>query len=523
MIFTVAIDGPAAAGKGTISRAVAERFGFAHLDTGALYRAVGVKGGDPVLAARSLTPQDLARPDLRTLEAGQAASRVAVIPEVRAALLDFQRRFARQPGGAVLDGRDIGTVICPEAEVKLFVTASPEVRARRRWLELGGAAAPKPYEAVLAEVVERDARDMNRADAPLRPADDALIIDTSGLSAAEAIDKATAQIGAALARSFGPARIVFHLTPKNLEVWPGIPRPPLADRMVKALAHYDLPISAVLRRDIFRNPQLARTDGDLHLIEGGQVRQQGWLNIALAYLQGYFHVDPIGTLANSSAGLERFDPASVDAEEARAFAEMLRHRYVVARKSRYNQPRKVTEIPKGCIAVFLQGVEPSNIAQHHMTSEDMLRAVAAAAGPRPVVVKLHPLAREPGLLTLAKLADDGLELPPVEANIHDVLAACDVTVSFNSAASVEGLIHGKPAVLCGQADFAQFGQTATTPDEVAPALQRALDGPRDFSRQLYWYFSRHTLDIDSPGFEARLFAHLARFGFPRERFGLPPL
>ncbi len=200
MIFTVAIDGPAAAGKGTISRAVAERFGFAHLDTGALYRAVGVKGGDPVQAARSLTPADMSRDDLRTLEAGQAASRVAVIPEVRAALLEFQRQFARRDGGAVLDGRDIGTVICPEAEVKLFVTASAEVRARRRWLELGGHAAPKSFADVLAEVRERDARDMGRADAPLRPASDAVTLDTSELSADEAVAVACAAVKAALAR-----------------------------------------------------------------------------------------------------------------------------------------------------------------------------------------------------------------------------------------------------------------------------------------------------------------------------------
>ncbi len=200
MIFTVAIDGPAAAGKGTISRAVAERFGFAHLDTGALYRAVGVKGGDPVHAARSLTPADMMREDLRTLEAGQAASRVAVIPEVRAALLEFQRQFARREGGAVLDGRDIGTVICPEAEVKLFVTASAEVRARRRWLELGGDAAPKSLADVLAEVRERDARDMGRADAPLRPASDAVTLDTSELSADEAVAVACAAVKAALAR-----------------------------------------------------------------------------------------------------------------------------------------------------------------------------------------------------------------------------------------------------------------------------------------------------------------------------------
>ncbi|WP_420341834.1 (d)CMP kinase [Paenirhodobacter sp.] len=188
MAFTVAIDGPAAAGKGTLSRALAERFGFAHLDTGLLYRAVGARaaeGEDPIAAARGLLPADLARADLRTLAAGQAASRVAAIPEVRAALVDFQRRFARQPGGAVLDGRDIGTVICPEAEVKLFVTASAEVRAHRRWLEVGGDAAQ-----VLDEVRERDARDMNRADAPLRPAADAVLIDTSTLSIADAVAQA---------------------------------------------------------------------------------------------------------------------------------------------------------------------------------------------------------------------------------------------------------------------------------------------------------------------------------------------
>lgn len=195
MQFTVAIDGPAAAGKGTISKAVAAHFGFAHLDTGALYRAVGVKGGDPIAAAMGLTPEDLARDDLRSLEAGQAASRVAVIPEVRAALLDFQRRFARREGGAVLDGRDIGTVICPMAEVKLFVTASAEVRARRRHLELGG-----DYEEVLRAVVERDSRDASRADAPMRAAEDSVLIDTSEMSIEEAVAAALAEVSRRLGR-----------------------------------------------------------------------------------------------------------------------------------------------------------------------------------------------------------------------------------------------------------------------------------------------------------------------------------
>ncbi|MCW1933963.1 (d)CMP kinase [Pararhodobacter zhoushanensis] len=193
MIFTVAVDGPAAAGKGTISKALADRFGLAHLDTGLLYRAVGAKGGDPVAAAQGLTPADLARDDLRSLAAGEAASKVAAIPAVRAALTQFQRDFARREGGAVLDGRDIGTVICPEAAVKLFVTASAEVRAHRRWLEVGGDAAQ-----VLAEVVARDERDMGRADAPLKPAADAVMVDTSELSIDEAVAQAAALVAARL-------------------------------------------------------------------------------------------------------------------------------------------------------------------------------------------------------------------------------------------------------------------------------------------------------------------------------------
>lgn len=191
MEFTVAIDGPAAAGKGTIARALADKFGFAYLDTGLLYRAVAAKGGDPVQAAMGLTPQDLARDDLRSLAAGQAASRVAAVPEVRAALTAFQRQFARRAGGAVLDGRDIGTVICPIAEVKLYVTSSAEVRAERRWREVGGDLAQ-----VLAEVRERDARDMGRADAPLRPAEDAVLIDTTNLTIEAAVALAAAAVAA---------------------------------------------------------------------------------------------------------------------------------------------------------------------------------------------------------------------------------------------------------------------------------------------------------------------------------------
>lgn len=190
MAFVVAIDGPAAAGKGTLARALAAHFGFAYLDTGLLYRAVGAKvkeGQDPVHAARTLQPGDLARDDLRGVEAAQFASQVATIADVRTALLEFQRQFAAQEGGAVLDGRDIGTVICPNAHIKLFVTASPDVRARRRWAELGEA---QPFDDILAAVKDRDERDMNRADAPLRPAQDAHLLDTSDMVIDEVLQHA---------------------------------------------------------------------------------------------------------------------------------------------------------------------------------------------------------------------------------------------------------------------------------------------------------------------------------------------
>ncbi len=190
MGFTVAIDGPAASGKGTISRAIAQHFGFAHLDTGLLYRAVGLRvlnGAEPVEAAQTLRAEDLEAADLRTAPVAQAASKAAAIPDVRSALVDFQRAFAMRNGGAVLDGRDIGTVICVDAQVKLFVTASDQVRAERRYLELAGKGEEVSRDGVLADLRVRDKRDRERDAAPLVAADDAVVLDTSAMSIEEAV------------------------------------------------------------------------------------------------------------------------------------------------------------------------------------------------------------------------------------------------------------------------------------------------------------------------------------------------
>lgn len=199
MRFTVAIDGPAAAGKGTISRAVADHFGFAHLDTGLIYRATAARalaGEDVLRAAELLRPEDLMREDLRSPEVAQAASKVAAIGEVREALVAFQRSFARRSGGAVLDGRDIGTVICPEAEVKLYVTASDIVRADRRFRELMAGGHDVTREGVLADVRARDKRDRNREAAPMVAADDAIELDTSEMSIATAVATAISHVQA---------------------------------------------------------------------------------------------------------------------------------------------------------------------------------------------------------------------------------------------------------------------------------------------------------------------------------------
>jgi cytidylate kinase len=208
--FVIAVDGPAASGKGTIATQLGAHYGLPVLDSGLLYRAVGVTllqaGGDlgdeaaAVRTAEQLDPARLDDPAFRTRAAGEAASRVAPYSGVREALRDFQRAFARQPGGAVIDGRDIGTVIAPEAPAKLYVTATPQARAHRRWLQLTGAGEAVAEGDVLADIHIRDERDGSRADSPMRQADDAVLLDTTNLTISAAADAARRIVETARAR-----------------------------------------------------------------------------------------------------------------------------------------------------------------------------------------------------------------------------------------------------------------------------------------------------------------------------------
>ena len=208
--FVIAVDGPAASGKGTIATLLGEAFGLPVLDTGLLYRAVGVtlmrQGGDlddedaAAAVARGLDARRLADPAFRSVASGEAASRVAAHPAVREALLALQRAFAAQAGGAVIDGRDIGTVIAPDAPAKLYVTASPQERARRRWRQLSADDPGLSYEDVLLDIERRDDRDAGRADAPMKPAEDAVLLDTTEMTISAAADAARRIVEAARAR-----------------------------------------------------------------------------------------------------------------------------------------------------------------------------------------------------------------------------------------------------------------------------------------------------------------------------------
>ena len=190
--IVIAIDGPAASGKGTISKAISEKLKFNYLDTGKLYRAIGAKyleGYPPIAAAQSLDGKDLEKYDLQKQEIAQAASEIALIPEVRAALLEFQRNFSQKMPGTILDGRDIGTIVCPDAQIKIFLTASLEARAKRRYAELYKHDQKIDFKTILEQIRERDERDQTRSSSPMVAASDAKIFDTSELSINEAVDE----------------------------------------------------------------------------------------------------------------------------------------------------------------------------------------------------------------------------------------------------------------------------------------------------------------------------------------------
>lgn len=315
-----------------------------------------------------------------------------------------------------------------------------------------------------------------------------------------------------------PARVIFHLPEEYFDRY----------HKAKHLALYPAIEAAITRRGgqiaLARRPGKLPPAGlkpdDLHIVESGQVRGPGYLNAALAYLPGFWHLDAQGVLADSSLKDRRFEPAEVDGAAAQAFFDTLRRDFALARRSRYGQMNAETALPAGAIAVFLQGPLPQRRGQAHLPYAEMLRCVALGAGGRPVLAKAHPLQKELGRAVIAEVQAEGLAVIETEANVHDLLAAACVSVSVNSAAAIEGFLHGTPAVLFGRSDYGQMVETVTDPADFPAALARALTTPRDYPRWFQWYFGQNCLNLDAPDFEARLLACFAAAGFDADRLGL---
>lgn len=312
------------------------------------------------------------------------------------------------------------------------------------------------------------------------------------------------------------ARVVLHLPTRMVAAMGGLKPPLLYGRIRECLAARGVGVALV---DGF-DAAAWREDGDLHIVENGRGQRPGVLNAATAYLEGFFHVDPVGIQAASRIGALRYDPAAVDGAVAAAYLLTLQQRFAVPRHSRYKQARAVRALPQGAIAVFLQGPAPQRNGQAYCSFAAMLEAVCAGAGGRPVLVKPHPLKPELGAEIIALVQAKGLAPMATDANVHDILATCAATVSINSATALEGFLHGKPAVLFGRSDFHAFVETVQQPAAFEAALARALRHPPDYARALTWYFGQHCLDIQADSFDARLLAIFAEAGFDAARLGL---
>lgn len=268
--------------------------------------------------------------------------------------------------------------------------------------------------------------------------------------------------------------------------------------------------------------QTPPSDNDLHVVESGFMRAPGWLNANLAYITGYWHLGPRGALTAQEMDargdlVPDFGPNPHSADD---FFAKLVARFVDKRRSRYIQPALRTDLPKGGIAVFLQGPSPEKLGYHYFTAPEIIEAVARGAGGRAVMIKPHPLWHDSGLAQIRAAQDQGLNVMLADAHVHDILAACDVSVSINSAASFEGFLHKKPAIICGRADFAPLAETLLDPDDFAQTLNRALATPRSYAPWMQWYLTQHALPIDTQNSAAQILDLFAAAGFDGARLGL---
>lgn len=313
----------------------------------------------------------------------------------------------------------------------------------------------------------------------------------------------------------------FHINPRQAGNWRGRERLALFNRLAEMCEAHGLVYRAIARPAHEMQTRRGEADGNIHIVENGRMQGEGWLNAATAYLTGFWHMDPRGMQAESSAADDVFDAGVVDADEAESFSKQLKTQFLLPRKSRYHQPVEITgDLPQGAVALFLQGPSAYHNGRCNLPMEEMIEIVANGSGGRPVVVKPHPQMLEVGGLAMLEAMEAGAEFLVTEANVHDVLAASAINVSVNSAVAFEGFLHGKPAVLFGKSDFPSLITRAHGATDYPAALEAALARDWAYPQMLHWYFSRHTLELAAPDFEARAFAAFERVGFSKDRLGI---
>jgi hypothetical protein len=318
-----------------------------------------------------------------------------------------------------------------------------------------------------------------------------------------------------------PPEVHLHINPRDLHDWRGRHRLALFTRLAVMCEAHGLTFRAIARHPDEMRRGHAVADGNLHIVENGRVEGEGWLNAAMAYLRGFWHLDPRGVHAESLAARAVFDASEVDSEAAERFFGDLEARFVQRRRSRFHQPREVAQgLPQGAVAVFLQGPSAFFNGRCKLTVEELILAVAEGSGDRTVLVKPHPQVLEDGRAAIARAVAQGAKVRATEANVHDVLAAAAVTVSVNSAVAMEGFLHRKPAILFGGSDFPTLVTQARGAADFPAAVEAALSTDWAYQKMICWYFSRHTVELAAKDFEDRVFAAFDRVGFPRGRLGL---
>jgi hypothetical protein len=319
------------------------------------------------------------------------------------------------------------------------------------------------------------------------------------------------------------ARVILHLEPQYHAWYLTAPRLAMFGKIGRLISARGGTVVLAPRLHRRLTHHEAKGDGDLHISDSANLRGTGWLNTSIAYLTGFWHLDAMGLLTGEDMDRRGalMPLGGLDHAQAQAFFEDLRAKTLESRHTRHEQMEIAPQnLPKGCIAVFLQGPAPQRHGQHYFIGPEMIELVGKAAQGRPVLVKPHPLFFDEGAQFVKEACAAGLDVALARAHIHDILAAAAVTVSINSAAAVEGFLHGTPAIICGRADFAPLCETLLDPDQMDATLASALATPRDYAPWMHWYLTRHAIAINQPEAEARILARFAEAGFDEDRLGL---